>query len=271
MDRLIGLLLLSLALAARADAWVTDDLGRRVALDRPARRIVALSPHLVEMTIAAGAAAALVGITYYPELPSNLNHLPAVGGAGGVDRERLLTLQPDLVLGWATGNRAADLRWLDRQGIPLFLSEPESLDAIAGNIERIGILAGKQEQAQAAAANWRERLRQSCAESPIRPQQVFYQVWPAPLMTIGGRHWLNEVLARAGMSNQFAAVDRHIVTIGPEAVVSAQPDFQLSSMSGPALDQIPFLIVPASLARPGPHILDGLSQLCAQLPVQKQH
>ena len=56
--RLFAALTVSMALAqaaAAADLVLTDDSGREVRLKAPARRIVALAPHIAESLYAVGA------------------------------------------------------------------------------------------------------------------------------------------------------------------------------------------------------------------------
>ncbi|MCR6652699.1 MAG: hypothetical protein NVV73_15025 [Cellvibrionaceae bacterium] len=73
---LLGILLIT-ALPARAEISVTDDLGRKVVLEKPARRIVALAPHIVENLYSAGAGEWLVGAVEYCDYPEAAKKSPA--------------------------------------------------------------------------------------------------------------------------------------------------------------------------------------------------
>lgn len=46
---------------------VRDDAGQVLTLPAPARRVVALAPHLTELVFAAGAGARLVGVMRYSD------------------------------------------------------------------------------------------------------------------------------------------------------------------------------------------------------------
>lgn len=263
------LLLCISASAAQAERKVRDDTGQLVIMTAPAERIISLSPAITELVYAAGAGDKLIGIDTYSDYPPSAMHLPRIGSSGGLDRERLLQLQPDLVIAWASGNKATDLRWLQDSGIPVYRSEPAELDDIALNLLDIGVLAGTESTASVAAQVFRDTLPDGCTNTASNDYiPVFYEVWSKPTMTIGGQHWLNEVLQRAGMKNIFADQDRAILTLETEAALarpyqvkiidpylwndSASPDATLIR-GNPLLD------------RPGPRISEGIGQLCQQL------
>ncbi len=262
---LAWLLAATLAAPVAAQLAVHDDTGRRVQLPQPAERIVALAPHATELLFAAGAGARLVAVAAYSDWPAAARDLPRIGGAGGLDRERLLALQPDLVVAWASGSRPGDLAWLERLGIAVYRSEPQRLTDIAANLRDLGRLAGQDATAEIAARHFEQALAAVCPPRPARAT-VLYRLWERPLLTYGGRHWSNDALRRVGLRNLFAAVDRPVFTPGREALVAAQPDYLLSRTpaSDPLLSARP-LAAPPELDRPTPRIVEGLQALCAQL------
>ena len=164
-----ALLLLLFAHGSQALS-VRDDLGKMVYLPSPANRIVTLSPHATELVRAAGAGNRLVGSTTTDAGPGEPEPLPSVGGHGGIDREALLTLAPNLVIGWQSGNRTADLDWIAANGIALYRSEPASLQDIARTLRDIGTLSGTHAQAEMAAQRFRQTFDEApCAGLPPRP------------------------------------------------------------------------------------------------------
>lgn len=252
----LACLLAFLPLAALAGPAVVDDTGRPVALPAFADRIVTLAPHATELVVAAGAAGRLVAIAAGSPAPPGLGKVPRVGGAGPLDRETLLATAPDLVIAWQTGNRAADLDWLARHGIPVYRSEPRGLDDVARSIRAIGELAGTGDSAAAAAQAFAEAVDTPCVNLPRRPALVL--VWDRPPMTVGGRHWINAVLQAAGFSNHFAAVPAGVFQVAPEALVAAARTERLSLVPGAADDAI----LADLLSRPGPRLGRAVQRLC---------
>ena len=97
---------------AHAAIRVVDDAGTAVALQAPARRIVALAPSATELVFAAGAGNRLVGVVAGSDFPAEARKLPVIGDAHAVDLERIVALMPDVVVTWpyTTPAQAEQLR-----------------------------------------------------------------------------------------------------------------------------------------------------------------
>lgn len=237
-----------------------DDLGHRVSLTQTARRIVTLAPHATELILATGDASKLVGIAAGGSEPEALSALPRISGPGGLDREALLALQPDLIIAWQSGNRITDLDWIAGTGIAVYLSEPTSLQDISQALRSIGTLSGNPTQAEVAAQGFEQALVTPCAQLPRRAAYV--AVWERPAMTVGGRHWINAVLESAGYRNVFAHLDRGVFHVAPEAAYAYQALPKISLIRSFDLDETDRLA--ALLSRPGPRLGEAVQMLCAR-------
>lgn len=279
------MLMTVLAMAApvpAAPVSVRDDLGEVVRLPQPARRIVSLSPGLTETLFQIGAGDRLVAVDLASDFPAAAAELPRVGSIAGVDRERLLALQPDLVVLWGSGSRAGLVDWLRRSGIAVYVSEPRELDQIATTMERLGRLSGRDQEGTAAAAAFRQRaqsLRRRYHRQP--PWTVFYQVWHDPLITVNGGQFISQVIDLCGGSNVFAGLAGSAPQISVEAVLARDPQFLVAGVAAGQSDPLahwrrwPFLQavrrgnlirVPADLLqRPSARLLDGAQRLCAAM------
>ncbi len=285
----VGLLLPHVSLAAGETAVaVVDDVGRRVHLSAPARRIVSLAPHLTELVHAAGAGRYLVGVDSASDYPEAVRALPRVGGLGRVDRERLLRLRPDLILVWRSATDAERQRQLETLGAAIFVSRPRSLAGVAATIERLATLAGVPERGRQAAAAYRRRLAELRARYARRaPLRVFYQVWDRPLMTINGEHVISDAIRLCGGENIFAGLRALAPRVSIEAVLAADPRFIATSDGGmdgrdrlarwkrwPALAANRgngYLVLPADeISRFTPRILDGVEKLCRAMDATRR-
>ncbi len=261
MKRVIGLVGAALLFAGGSKAVeVRDDLGATVSLPSPAQRIVTLSPHATELVMAAGAGARLVGISSMDTPPGTLASLPRVGGHGGLDREALLALGPDLVIGWQSGNRAGDLDWLADTGVALYRSEPSSLADIVRTLRDLGTLSGTGSAADKAARDLDRAFDTPCDRLPR--QTAYVQIWARPAMTVGGRHWINSLLEVAGYRNVFAHLDRGVFHISQEAVLSYSrlPQISLQRAQGDAANTR----LADLMSRPGPGLGRAARLLCAR-------
>ena len=269
-------------LPARGEIVVTDTSGVIVKLAAPAKRIVSLAPHITELLFAAGAGSRVVGTVDYSDYPPAARALPKVGGHA-LDLEAIVALKPDLILGWASGNAAASVARLRSLGLTVHLSEPNRIEDIAGELERIGILAGTAATANAAAKAFRQRYAKLTARYSQRPPVVvFYQIWKQPLMTVNGKQIISDAIRLCGGRNVFAQLPILAPTVTVEAVIAANPEAIVASGMGEsrpewlddwrrwttlaavARDNL-YFVPPDLIQRHTPRILDGAEQLCTHL------
>ncbi len=266
--------------AVYAEVRVTDDAGQLLVLERPARRIVSLAPHITELLFAAGAGGSVVGVSEYSDFPEQARQLPRIGGGGGLDVEAIVALQPDLVIGWQSGNPAMQLQRLRSLGLTLFVSEPRRIDDVPGTILKFARLAGTEPAAQAQIGTFNRRyasLQQAHAASET--VSVYYQIWERPLMTVNGNHLISAAIRLCGGHNVFADLPELAPQIGVEAVLARDPQVivvagqpadreaalapwrrwsQLQAVRGRHL----YVLERDLLVRHTPRIMDGAELLC---------
>jgi len=224
LARLFATLLVAFMSGPGLAISVIDDSNKRITLVNPAQRIVSLAPHATELLFGAGAGRQVVAVIEFSDFPPEAQTLLRVGGSRGLDLERIVAAKPDLVIAWQSGNSAAQVERIEKLGIPVFRSEPRTLDDVARSLERFGMLAGHTEQGREAARKFRGRIatlrQQYAARAPVR---VFYQAWHQPLMTVGGPHVISDVMTLCGAVNVFSRIDSPGPTVDIESVVAANP------------------------------------------------
>lgn len=225
-----------LSLAALAEpVSVVDDSGQQVTLAQPARRVIALGPHLTEQVYAVGAGAQLVAVSRFSNHPEAAKALPIVGDAVALNHEAMAQLKPDLVLVWRTGFPDRARAPLKKLGVPVFESEIRSVADIGQSLRRVGVLTGHgaegEAQARQVEMDWARLRAEYASRSPVR---VFYQVWHQPLMTFNREHLIHEAITACGGVNVFAELPALTPTVSWEAAVQRNP--QVIAMAGAASD-----------------------------------
>lgn len=262
---------------------VRDDYGNEVVLQKPAARIVSLSPHLTELLYDAGAGSRLVGVIEFSDFPAEARALPRIGSDAGINLEAVIALRPDLIVAWPNPGSLKAVNRLAELGLPVFRSEPRELDDIARTLERLGVLAGTAAHAAREAASFRVRAasleRRYARRAPVR---VFYQVWDRPLQTVNGQHVISKVIRICGGENVFAALPVIAPEIDREAVLEANPQVIVASGAGderpvwldawkafPGLGAVQnghlYSIPPELIQRHTPRLLEGAERLCGVL------
>jgi len=276
-------LLMMGAAAARAEVCAVDDLDREVCLEEPAQRIAALSPGATELAFAAGAGGQVVAVVSFSDYPPEAREIDSVGSHTRIDTEALLTLQPDLIIGWVTGNPAEQLELFESLDTPLFYLEPHSFEDIATAIERLATLAGTSEHGDREARAFRDGMQELQARyASVDPVPVFYQVWDDPLMTVNDAHFIGRVITLCGGDNVYGDLPRQVPRIGVESILSKDPEAIIAGGMGEEnrawLDEWKvyeeltavrrdnlFFVQPSLIQRPTPRLLEGSRILCRRL------
>jgi len=279
---IVAAILLSEAAACFADVTVVDDAHRKVTVDGPVRRIIAIAPHLAELVYAAGAGRWLIATVQGADYPPEVATLPSVGDASGLDFERIRRLEPDLILAWGSGNKPADLDRLVVSATATVILEPRKLDDIPRHIRIVGRLAGTRAVADEAATRFETRLQQLRERyAGASVVSVFVEIWHQPVFTVSDAHPLSDALRVCGARN---ALGDYPLLSGPvplEDVLAANADVILSVTAMREVDTLAhwrdYLLLsgrqsvqlvsmnPDLLSRSGPRLLDGVEVLCERL------
>ncbi len=265
---------------------VRDDRGKTLRLMAPAARIISIAPHLTEIAFAAGAGAKLIAVSEYSDYPPEARRLPRVGDGARVDIERILTLKPDLILAWKSGNQAGDIARLERMGIPVWVSEASQLADIPRLLRDVAMLAGVAAEGARAAGEFENELdrlrnRYRIPAPEQRPLRVFYEIWHQPLLTINSAHMISDAITLCGGQNVFADGAVLTLAVSLESVLAARPQLVLGGGSAngasdfrarwrgkplAALRAVPaHYIAPDSIQRQSPRIIDGIRSICARV------
>ena len=258
---------------------LVDDQGRLLRLPEPPRRIVSLAPHATELLFAAGAGSQVVGVDPDSDHPPVVAALPRIGALPEPSVEGLLALAPDLVVAWAPAVRPGFVDRMAALGVPVHVSDPRTLDAVATSLERFAQLAAdpvSRADGRATAAGFRTRLDALRARWADRnPVRVFVQVWADPLITLSNRDLVGDQLALCQAVNIAGEWPGAAPMLDPERVLAASPDLVLATDepdSARAWERLG-LLAPAGTARfayldarvlqrPGPRVLEAVEVLC---------
>lgn len=290
-DKLIksALLVLTLVatLAAQAEVCAIDDTAARVCLPAPAQRIAGLSPGASELLWSAGAGDQVVAVVAWSDYPPEAKQVPSVGSHTRLDLEKLVALEPDLVIAWVTGNPQEQVSTIRALGIPVFSIEPRDFEDVSSVIERLATLAGTEAEGWAEAERFRRGMAELAARySEREPVSVFYEVWDEPLMTVNDQHLIGKVITLCGGRNVFGELPRLVPRISDEAVLEADPEAilaggmgeenrewlvrwqQYDSLTATRAGNL-FFVPPSLIQRPTPRMLQGSALFCEKLEVAR--
>ena len=272
----IGLLSVSLVLPA-AEPTASDDLQDKP----PAKRIIALSPHGVEMLFAIGAGDSIVATTDYADFPAAAKSIPSIGGYYGIQIERVIELNPDLVLVWQSGNKIEDINQLRDLGFTVVNSDPKSLADVATDIELLGKLTGHSGKAKQVADDYRQQLADITLQNQTKPAvKVFYQLWSTPLMTVAKGSWIQNLIEVCHGENVFydAASEypqisiENVLLTGAQVILQSQDEGNILGINWSDWPELPavknqhiYQFDADLLHRATPRAIQGVNAVCGAL------
>jgi iron complex transport system substrate-binding protein len=275
--------LLLVPAVAWAQVCAEDGNGTQVCLPGPAQRIATLSPGATELMWAAGGGSRVVAVVAYSDYPPEATKVASVGNHTRMDLEKLISLKPDLVVGWQSGNPTAQMDMLRQLGFPVFMIEPRTFEQVSTTIERLSVLAGTESVGYPVAQKFRDGIHK-LAETykDAEPVRVFYQVWKDPLITLNDKHLIGRAITLCGGVNVFGELERLAPRVNLEAVLTKDPEAIMVGGLGeenrdwvddwksyPEMTAVRehhlFFIPPSLFQRPTPRMLDGTRMACEKL------
>ncbi|MEX2540816.1 MAG: ABC transporter substrate-binding protein [Trueperaceae bacterium] len=230
ISTLLLMLLFASAAAVSYPLTVTDELGRRVVLERPPQRIVAMIPSLTEAVCALRACDLLVGVDQFSNFPEQVVELPKLGSGFSPNVEEIVALQPDLVLVDEDSGIASQL---EAVGLTVFAGTGQTYDEVFENFALLGTLLDRETEAAVLSGRVRGQIEAVAAVVADLPEPtVFYELDATPY-SVGPASFIGVLIAKAGGRNivtedmgEFPQVDpEYIVASDPEVIVLADAPF----------------------------------------------
>ena len=225
------MLLMSLAYSASAQAN-SQMINEVVAIDAPRPRIIALAPHIVEMLFDIGAGGQIIATTAHADYPLAAQKIPSIGSSLRIQLERVIELQPDLIIAWKSGNPGDDLARIKQLGFNVVYSQPDSFDDVAKELRLFGQLSGHSEQAEAVASKFLSDLASIKKQyGQKKPLTGFYEVWSRPLTTIAKGSWPQQFLDICRIQNPFHQAQAQYPQVNIEQILQSNIELIIQPLS----------------------------------------
>lgn len=191
-------------------------------------RIVTLGPYVTENLVLLGLEQNIVGLTVH-EPAERKEGKTIVGTLLEPSIERIVRLNPDIVIASREGNRPDVVARLEKLGIRvLTLGEMFSFRDICSNLRTLGRAVGREKEAERIVRDASARLSELRRKhGASRAERVFFLLGWKPLITFGNRSYLDEMVRAAGGENLFHDIARKYLPVNIEEVVRRNPDVVL--------------------------------------------
>jgi len=263
------------------DRLLTDEMGRKVKIPYPAKRIISLAPSITEILFALGLNEEIAAITNFCDYPQAALRKPRIGGFVNPDTEKIVSLKPDLIIGIRDGNRMDTVHRLNDFGFPVYLIDPKGFDGVMGTIKNIGEVVGREKESRRLIKELVDKRENmiTLTRSLSKPK-VFFQVGDVPLITVGKGTLADDLIRLAGgrsiSENELVSYPSYsietILARAPEIIIMSSMESKKDHMnlvkrwqnwkSIPAVKMNAIYVIDSNLVdRPTPRIAEGLEAM----------
>lgn len=210
-----------------------------VEIPQPLSRVVSMVPSTTETVFALACGDRLIGRTRYCISPIEAREVENLGGTKDPKLERIIELQPQLVLANKEENRREDINKLREAGLNVFVDQVTTVEESLSFVYRLGqmfdVNADKIVRAGTTAlVVARERTRELDEQNLLRmnprtssrPRTVAF-IWKDPWMVLGHDTYAGDLIHSLGGDNLFASGPERYVEVTPEQVANLSPDIML--------------------------------------------
>jgi iron complex transport system substrate-binding protein len=191
-------------------------------------RIVSVVPSMTETLCELGGRERLVGCTAFCVHPRGLLKEPAIAKIGGTKtilRDKILALEPDLLLLNLEENSLEDIDFF-RTRVECYINGSRTLEDGLRMIAEMASLIGLRQPATELLAyadgvmTNAAALRDAALKGRPRPRMA-YMIWREPWMTVNRDTFIHNMLEFCGVENVFAGLEDRYPTIALQDVVDS--------------------------------------------------
>jgi iron complex transport system substrate-binding protein len=205
---------------------VTDDLGRMVTVEEEPMKIVSLAPSNTEILFALGLGDKVFGVTEYCDYPEEALTKEKVGGYSDVDIEKIVAINPDLILA-EDMHKTEVIPALEDLGFTVIALVPNNLQEVMDSIILIGQLTGTEAAASQIVDDMSQRIKAITDVTNGLTEEdrlkVLYVIWYEPISSVGSDTRIHELIEMAGGINIAEVAGEGYPTLTLEEIVSINP------------------------------------------------
>jgi len=208
-----------------AKITIYDSNNNKIIFTTPPDKIIVTSPEVQEILYALNVHKKIIANIVYCDYPEKLKKLPKVGDFLHPNIEKIVKLNPDLVILTDYTQKDA-INTLSRLGIKIMVVYINSLSQLYDFIYKFGIIFNKEKKAKKIIAQIKSKLKKNITHIKEKPK-IFPILWDKPIRTAADMTLLNEVIEKAEGINISKKIGKGYLTINEEFLIKNKPDYIL--------------------------------------------
>ena len=260
----------------------TDELGRKVILEKTPERIVSLAPNVTEILFSLGLGDRIVGVTNFCNFPEEAKSKEKVGMLINPNIEKIISLKPDLIIWNTEGENKQIFTRLSELGLKIYIISPRTIEALFNSIINIGNICNRKKSAEEIVLSMKKKLdsiKEHIKELPRN--KVLFLLDLNPLISVNKNSFHGELIEFSKGENIESSSPERYPKISMEEVIKKEPEVIIVSnhredfkqlfkefkdnpviKATPAYKHNRILAIEADLIdRMSPRIVDGLEGL----------
>lgn len=224
---------------------------------------VSISPVLTEIIYALSAQDNLLGISSVCNYPEETKEKPIIGDTYFINMEKIIKLKPDYIFSMES-NKPMLAPIYQTKTKPVYF-EFSNVEDIYKGIEKIAKLTSKENEAKKLINDIKNKIDYNKTSNP---KKILYIVQFNPLITIGNKSYINDVIEKSGHINVTSDINFSYPNITLEYTLKSNPDVVILCYND-GIDKIKKLFPKAKIIqltkeeqdiinRPGPRVFEAI-------------
>ena len=282
---LLSLVFIPASISYSVPKKFTDEVGRVVTIPFPPKRVVSLAPNITEILFRLGLDEEIVGVSIHCNFPEKAKTKVQVGSYISLDFERVVSLNPDLIIATGAGNTRDMVERLENLRVPAYVIFPKNFNDVLRSIGHLSQVVDREREGMGIIQEMKRRRQRVIEHTQGLPRpKVFLQIGDAPIVTVGRKSFGDDLIHLAGGENVAGKEKEMYPRWGMEEILKRSPEVILISSMNPKGDYQKILrewsrwkTIPAVkngrlhlidsdlIDRPSPRIIDGLEEMAKLL------
>jgi len=228
-------------------------------------RIISLVPSATQTLLSMGLGNNLIGRTEFDIDTPELRNLPSVGEGLNPDLEILLSLEPDLVIGFAGESNPSITKHLNNSNITYFMIRPDKLEDVVDIINKLSLITNRESLGDSIILHINTALKivkQKVGDIP-RPK-IAYVLGGEPPWVAGPGTYIHQLIVTVGGQNVFEDLELKYAPVSLEEFFVRNIDLILSTENTYLPDKLKSLrsiTLPSSFEIPGPGLGEAILEI----------
>lgn len=207
----------------------TDQMGNKVSIAFPPKRIISLVPSQTEFLYSLGLNHEVVGQTLFCIYPKAMHKSkPRIGGTKNLKLETIAQLQPDLIIANKEENEQKQIEYLQSR-YPVWISDIQTLADAYKMMADIGEIVDKKLEASTIINSIQNSFEVLNNLPVLKNNKVAYFIWRKPYMVAANQTFINHLLEKLHLENVFKFKSSRYPEITVNDLVETQPAYVLLS------------------------------------------